>query len=193
MPQIDAPTVAEHRARQEEALLDAAEAILLERGHRALTFDELGRRSGLARSSVYRYFDSRDDVIAALCERDLPGWMAVLERDMAAAADLEGRVAAYVEGQLRMVGSGGHRMATLLGDAPLGPAVRARINALAYRPATLLEAELRAAGDADPEMRAQLLQGLVNAGVRLLHGAADADDVARRSVAMAQALVRTPG
>ena len=32
MPQIDAPTVAEHRAQQREALLDAAERILLERG-----------------------------------------------------------------------------------------------------------------------------------------------------------------
>ena len=46
MPQIDAPTVAEHRAQQRESLLDAAEAILLERGHGALTFRALGERTG---------------------------------------------------------------------------------------------------------------------------------------------------
>ena len=65
MPQIDAPTVAEHRAQQREALLDAAEAILLDAGHGALTFRALGERTGLARNSIYRYFGSRDDLIAA--------------------------------------------------------------------------------------------------------------------------------
>ncbi|HWK30270.1 MAG TPA: helix-turn-helix domain-containing protein [Solirubrobacter sp.] len=188
MPQIDAPTVAEHRAQQREALLDAAEAILLESGHAALTFRALGDRTGLARNSIYRYFGSRDDLIAALCERDMPRWLEELDAAMHAAGDRDARVAAFVSTQLRLVAQGSHRMAELLGDAPLGPAVRARINALAYRPASLLEPEL---GTDEPELVAQLVQGVVNAGVRLLHGRATIEHVEPLTVALAQTLVRS--
>jgi AcrR family transcriptional regulator len=191
MPQIDAPTVAEHRAQQREALLDAAEAILLHEGHDALTFGALGKRTGLARNSIYRYFSSRDDLIAALCERDMPRWLEELEAAMAAADGLDGRVRAYVATQLRLVAQGSHRMAQLLGDAPLGPAVRARINALAYRPAALLEPEFARAGDPEAHIAAQLVQGVVNAGVRLLHGAATLEQVEPRTVEFAQTLVRS--
>jgi AcrR family transcriptional regulator len=184
MPQIDAPTVAEHRAQQREALLDGAEKLLLEEGHAALSFGRLGERTGLARNSIYRYFASRDDLIAALCEREMPGWMEQLEAAMEAAPDADARVAAFVSTQLRLVAAGHHRLAELLGDAPLGPAVRARINALAYRPAALLVGELE--GD---QLAAQLVQGVVNAGVRLLHSA-PLDEVERRTVESAQTLVR---
>ena len=47
----------------------------------------LGERTGLARNSIYRYFTSRDDLIAALCERDMPRWLEELEAAMAAATD----------------------------------------------------------------------------------------------------------
>jgi AcrR family transcriptional regulator len=188
MPQIDAPTVAEHRAQQREALLDAAEAILLEAGHGSLTFRALGERTGLARNSIYRYFSSRDDLIAALCERDMPRWLQELDEAMAAADGPDARVAAFVSTQLRLVAHGSHRMAQLLGDAPLGPAVRARINALAYRPAALLEPEL---GPEDPQLVAQLVQGVVNAGVRLLHGAGTLEQVEPLTVTLAQTLVRS--
>jgi hypothetical protein len=78
-------------------------------------------------------------------------------------------------------------MAELLGDAPLGPAVRARINALAYRPAALLEPELGASA----HLTAQLIQGVVNAGVRLLHGAGTLAEVEPLTVELAQTLVRS--
>ena len=107
---------------------------------------------------------------------------------MAAADGPDARVAAFVSTQLRLVAHGSHRMAQLLGDAPLGPAVRARINALAYRPAALLEPEL---GTDDPKLVAQLVQGVVNAGVRLLHGAGTLEQVEPLTVTLAQTLVRS--
>lgn len=190
MPQIDAPTVAEHRAQQREALLDGAEQLLLEEGHAALTFGRLGDRTGLARNSIYRYFSSRDDLIAALCERDMPRWLNDLRAAMDAAEDADGRIEAFVATQLRLVVAGAHRLAQLLGDAPLGPAVRARINALAYRPAALLVDELKLAGDPDAELAAQLVQGVVNAGVRLLH-TSSIHEVEPLTVSLAQTLVRS--
>ena len=177
MPQIDAPTVAEHRAQQREALLDAAEAILLADGHGALTFRALGARTGLARNSIYRYFASRDDLIAALCERDMPRWLEELEAAMAAADGPDARVAAFVSTQLRLVARGSHRMAELLGDAPLGPAVRARINALAYRPAALLSpscgADARVTAQLDPGRRQRRRSAAARRGHLGRRGAAD--------------------
>jgi len=190
VPSIDAATVAEHRAKQREALLDAAEELLVEGGAEALSFRVLGERAGLARNSVYRYFESRDDVIAAVCEREVPEWLERLEAAMAAEEELDDRIAAFVKTQLHLVAQGHHRLANILGDAPLGPAVRARINAIAYRPAKLLVGELAAAGDPTPELSAQLLQGLVNAGVRQLHRHADVAEVERATVLMAQRVVQ---
>ena len=91
----------------------------------------------------------------------MPRWLEQLDAAMAAAGDSDARVAAFVSTQLQLVAHGSHRMAQLLGDAPLGPAVRARINALAYRPAVLLEPELARAGDPDAHLAAQLVQGVV--------------------------------
>ncbi len=189
MPHIDAPTIVEHRAQQEQALLDAAEALLTESGVDALTFGALGERAGLARNSVYRYFSSRDDIIAAVCERELPQWQQQTADAMAAAEGLDAKLAAFVSTQLNLVAAGHHRLAQVLGGAPLGPAVRARINALAYRPAELLEPVLAAEGRPDPGMSAQLVQGIVNAGVRLLHSEQDRAAVEAATIAHVQRAV----
>jgi AcrR family transcriptional regulator len=191
MPRIEADTVAEHRANQHDALLDAAESVLMEDGYEALNFRILGERTGIARNSVYRYFTSSDDVVAALCERDMPRWLLEIEAAMAAAPDQPGRMAAYVETQLQLVAGGHHRLADVLQEAPLGPGARARINALAYQPAVVLEEELRGSGHPQPEVTAQLVQGLVGAAVRMLHSGRAMEEVVAETAEMAQRLVET--
>ncbi|HEX2312387.1 MAG TPA: helix-turn-helix domain-containing protein, partial [Thermomonospora sp.] len=76
MPRISAPTIAEHRARQWRALLDAAGALVAEQGPQALSLAALARRVGLSRPGLYEYFPSRDDLVAALVEERLPRWTA---------------------------------------------------------------------------------------------------------------------
>lgn len=193
MPRIEADTVAEHRANQHDALLDAAESVLMEDGYEALNFRVLGERTGIARNSVYRYFTSSDDVVAALCERDMPRWLLEIESAMAVAPDQPARMAAYVETQLQLVAGGHHRLADVLQEAPLGPGARARINALAYQPAVVLEEELRGSGHPQPEVTAQLVQGLVGAAVRMLHSGRSMDEVVAETAEMAQRLVETSG
>jgi AcrR family transcriptional regulator len=190
MPRIEADTVAEHRAQQHDALLDAAQEILLREGYEALSFRTLGERTGLARNSIYRYFTSRDEVIGELCERDMPRWLAEVDRAMDRADTVAAKVEAFVRAQLKMLVGGHHRMAAVIGDAPLGPEARARINALAYAPAVHLERVLEEAGHPRPHVTAQLVQGIVNAAFRLLQGRGDeaevvaaTADAARRAVA----------
>lgn len=95
MPRIQAPTVAEHRRRQERALLDAARALLAETG-RAPSLGEVGRRAGLARSSVYQYFPSRDDLLAAVVADAFPAWAGQVRSRVDAATTPGERVWAYV-------------------------------------------------------------------------------------------------
>jgi AcrR family transcriptional regulator len=189
MPRIEADTVAEHRANQHDALLDAAEQLLLEDGFEALSFRVLGERAGIARNSVYRYFTSTDDVVAALCERDMPRWLLEIEAAMAAAPDPEHRIEAYVRTQLELVAGGHHRLAEVLQAAPLGPGARARINALAYAPAAVLEEELRSTGSTTPDVTAQLVQGLVGGAVRLLHQGRAMDEVVAETTEAVQRLL----
>ena len=66
MPKIEAPTVAEHRANQERALLDAARELLLAGGRAAITPAAVGAAAGLARSSVYKYFSSGEEILTRI-------------------------------------------------------------------------------------------------------------------------------
>lgn len=71
MPRIQAPTVAEHRAAQHRALVDAARQILAETG-RPPTLARVAARAGLARPSLYQYFRSAEDLLNAVVEDVFP-------------------------------------------------------------------------------------------------------------------------
>src|SRR5689334_13471355 len=65
-----------HRVQTREEILDAALAVMAERGVAALNLTEVARRVGLRQPSLYQYFDSRTTVYDALFER---GWRAHYE------------------------------------------------------------------------------------------------------------------
>ncbi|ATD71832.1 MULTISPECIES: TetR/AcrR family transcriptional regulator [Gordonia] len=73
MPRIQAPTVAEHRRQQIQAILAGAKAILAETGE-APTLAAVGKRVGLARSSVYQYYSSSEELLAAVVADLFPSW-----------------------------------------------------------------------------------------------------------------------
>lgn len=70
---------ARHPAQKEErrvALLTAAERLLRERGDvRAFSLSELAREAGMAKSNVYRYFESRESLLLELLEDQWKGWL----------------------------------------------------------------------------------------------------------------------
>jgi AcrR family transcriptional regulator len=58
--------------RSQAAVLEAAKAILLEGGVAALTVEAVVERSGVARSTIYRHWDSRRELLVAALEVMLP-------------------------------------------------------------------------------------------------------------------------
>jgi AcrR family transcriptional regulator len=58
--------------RSQAAVLDAARELLLERGVAALTIEAVVERSGVARSTIYRHWDSRRELLISALEYVMP-------------------------------------------------------------------------------------------------------------------------
>ncbi|MGW5351650.1 TetR/AcrR family transcriptional regulator [Streptomyces sp. NPDC004031] len=179
--------MAEHRAMQRRALLDAARSLLSEGGTEALTFPALAERTGLARSSVYEYFRSRAAVVEELCAVDFPVWAAEVEAAMEAAGPPEGRIEAYVRSQLALVGDRRHRAVVAISAGELDAGAREKIRAAHGGLVAMVVAALSDLGHAQPRLAAMLLQGVVDAAVRRIElGAAeDPEVITGAAVAMA--------
>ena len=65
MPRISEPTVAEHRAVRERALLDAAHELLMETG-KPPALAQVAQRVGMSRTSIYQYFASQSVLLRAM-------------------------------------------------------------------------------------------------------------------------------
>jgi AcrR family transcriptional regulator len=61
-----------------EQLLDAAQRVLLERGLRATTVADVAEAAGVAKGTMYLYYESKDDLLAALRSRYLDQYAAAL-------------------------------------------------------------------------------------------------------------------
>ncbi|MEA2235966.1 MAG: hypothetical protein QOC81_690 [Thermoanaerobaculia bacterium] len=60
------------RAEADEEILEAALALLREGGYRALSLDEVARRAGTAKSSIYRRWPSKAALAAEIIRREVP-------------------------------------------------------------------------------------------------------------------------
>ncbi|MFB9312405.1 TetR/AcrR family transcriptional regulator [Nocardioides plantarum] len=75
--------VQERSRRRVEAILDAAERLVVERGVEALTTREIALAAAVPVASLYQYFADKEAVLIALAERDMA------EMDEQVAADLD--------------------------------------------------------------------------------------------------------
>ncbi|GAA3940976.1 TetR/AcrR family transcriptional regulator [Actinomadura viridis] len=168
MPRIQAPTVVEHRAAQRAALLDAARALLAEGAERPPSLADVARRAGLARSSVYSYFKSRDDLLDALIVDTFPRWSAFVRSRMDRAATPGERILAYVDANLRLVARGDHALARALASTSRSDTLARSSRLLHDELAAPLRAALREHGSSDPERMAELVQSTVYTLTRMI-------------------------
>jgi AcrR family transcriptional regulator len=59
------------REERRESILDAAEAVFVEKGVAATTVDEIAQRAELSKGAVYLYFGSKDELYLAIAVRAL--------------------------------------------------------------------------------------------------------------------------
>lgn len=167
MPRISAPTVAEHRAKQERLLLDIAHSILQETG----TISSMGKvaeRAGLARSSIYQYFDSREALFDALVQDIFPQWTERVTAAMFAQTELSDQILAYAIANVELVHEGAHAVGSALATLTPGEELNeqaARMHQQIQEPLLHALTELQVT---DPQGVSELVNSVVHASTRLL-------------------------
>jgi AcrR family transcriptional regulator len=166
VPRISADTVAEHRANRLRTLLDAGRDLVSEGGPDALTLAALARRVGLSRPSLYEYFRSKEELVAAIVTDELPEWARHLERAVAAANGVPAQIEAYLRAELEIITDGSHGAVVALSAHALPESSRSQIREEHERLLAPLAGVLRDAGVDQPELRALLVHGMVEAASR---------------------------
>ncbi|HET8928418.1 MAG TPA: TetR/AcrR family transcriptional regulator [Microbacterium sp.] len=171
MPRISAPTVAEHRANQRAALIHAGEAVLLESGLAAVMPRSVCERAGLARSSFYDYFATKDDLLVAIAIDAIERWDAEIEQELAGAEPGLGELRRFIDATMAMTAAGKHAIAGALRDADLSPSRLEDLMTLhdaLLRPLIRVLSEL---GLSESKSAVTLVQGVLGAGIQLVsHG-----------------------
>ncbi len=155
-----------------ESLLAVAVAVFNERGYDGTSMEDLSRRLGISKSSIYHHVDSKEALLALALDRALDGLFAVA--DQVADADADGGVPA-IQRLEQLVRGSVHVLAERLPYVTL--LLRARGNTATERAALArrrefdqLVADLVKQAeqdgdirpDVDPAVTARLLFGMVN-------------------------------
>jgi len=80
----------------EERILTAGLALIGRRGVRRLGMREIAETAGVSRGTLYRYFPSKDEVLAAAATYDAQRFSDGLDRVLAAAGTPEERISAFM-------------------------------------------------------------------------------------------------
>ncbi|WP_353808334.1 TetR/AcrR family transcriptional regulator [Agromyces sp. SYSU T00194] len=177
MPRISEPTVAEHRAAKRAALLRAAAHLVDAEGVEAVKPGTVTARAGLARSSFYEYFSSREEILVALTVDALEEWARDLDRELAGVEPGLPRLRRYVEVTMEMSADGSHHLATALQQADVSPQRMEDIMAVHDALLVPLIGVLRDVGVTDLHVTVPLVNGLLGEAVRQVTEGADPERV----------------
>lgn len=100
-PWGDRPPADDDEARAR--LLDAAETCYERRGIGRTTVDDIAKEAAVHRTTVYRYFGTRDDVLAFVMLRETEGVIVVAESALSGAGTFEDRLLDALDGTLGIV------------------------------------------------------------------------------------------
>jgi AcrR family transcriptional regulator len=100
MPRINAPSIAEHIARQESAILAAAADLFAERGVAGTDLGDIAAAVGLARSSLYRYFPDKQHILLRWFEREMVPVLTASEEILRGPGSVDDRLGAWLDYQL---------------------------------------------------------------------------------------------
>src|ERR1700731_2561611 len=118
MPYRRTEKVTRKLAARHDAIMAAAHALAAEGGMGSVQIASVAERAGIAAGTVYRYFPSKDDLVAALVAATAEREIAAIRRAAAAApgalSGLAAAIMAFAAGTLRM-----RRLAwAMLAEAP---------------------------------------------------------------------------
>lgn len=86
-----------------KAIVDAAIRLFTEKGFEHTSMDELARAAGVGKSTIYGYFNAKEEIFLAYCEAELDFAFAALDRKLNEDAPLVDQLVAQMMGQITFV------------------------------------------------------------------------------------------
>jgi AcrR family transcriptional regulator len=162
MSREDEGTAAPGRSRRHAEILDATRALLAEGGVRRLTVEGVAARAGVAKTTIYRRWRSKDELALAVLIDMVEQVVAVPELD-----DTRAELIAFVDGAVRILGSTlmGRVMQGLVSDLAADPelarAFRERVVAARFAEVRRLVERGIERGDLRPDTDLELAHELL--------------------------------
>jgi AcrR family transcriptional regulator len=78
VPKLWSQTIAAHRREVRDTILDAAAALVSERGLLSVTMSQIAATTGIGRATLYKYFPDVESILLAWHERQITGHLAQL-------------------------------------------------------------------------------------------------------------------
>ncbi len=98
------PTLRERKKRQtRKAILDAAVELFSSRGFEQTSIEQLARKAGVGKGTVYGYFATKQEIFLAFCEEELDYVFARLDREVDPEAPLLDQILALSMAQFDFV------------------------------------------------------------------------------------------
>ena len=149
----------------------------------------MGAAAGLARPSVYQYFSSGADILAAVIEEAFPRANETLRVALESADGPAEQLDTYVRVSLRLAAECAHRPAAALAAAQLPVGCMARLRELHHEQAAPFLRALEDLRTPDLQLTAQLLGGLLEAAMGAIESGASLARVTERTLTLVRAAV----
>jgi TetR/AcrR family fatty acid metabolism transcriptional regulator len=171
-------TLRERQLRlREDAILDAALDLFVERGYLNATMDELAARLGTSKRTLYQHFPGKEELAASLVVRAMRLTIEAFDAGGAAVSAIDRIVGLLRAGIERRQHLRAVLMSPLPGSVQSHPEYRARLREVRDR-LTAVVIDAQAAGDIDPSLPAPVVAALLLGLVRERY-----DDVLRSGLA----------
>ncbi|NYH53876.1 MULTISPECIES: TetR/AcrR family transcriptional regulator [Nocardiopsis] len=182
MPKITAPTIAAHRARTRERIMEAVDELIRTQGIDRVSMTDVANSAGLTRTALYNYFPDKPALLLAFTEQVNRSFVERYRRELPSGVSAARRLSAFVRLQLEGLMAHPHPPAAELG-ASLGPdayqALAAHVAPMQRLLTEILE-EGALAGEFDPlpaEHTARLTLSMVGSQrLPLVSGEIDLDE-----------------
>lgn len=192
MPRITEPTVAEHRAARERALLDAAHELLTETGE-APSLSRVAERAGLGRTTMYQYFASRQELLQAMVRDVYPRWTARISGAMDQAPTEADRLMAYAVANVSLVAEGAHAVGSALAALAPGEELDEQATRMHREVQEPLVRTLERLEVESPAEVAELVNAVVHGATLLLESGRGLDEALRHLQTVLGPMVREHG
>lgn len=148
-------------------ILDTAGELFRTRGYRKTDMEDIARSVGLARNSLYRYYENKDSILLACVERDMAVYLEQMKSLDTLHPDPAERIGAWLDMQIDIATSPAHATLELIAEIRhAAPALRKQLMELHAAPAAALSgaiSELARGKRRDVVLHTALIRGMVEA------------------------------